>query len=214
MASFVEKTRAWLLRKLIVSAVIAGLGFGTGALWIFSHQRDFGDLDRETKIVELSQKRAKLRVEKAEIERRMEGFQAGVAVQRERSKQAEKVIASLHEDESWWDRVWANRAQQKTNDERLERMEKLRAAALAQTAELTQTLSQTRWEKDGVEISLQQTEGELAGLEASQSKLRWFAQTAWEKTKWFIAGGLGAYFFGPLLWTLAFSKRGRSERGT
>lgn len=202
MYAFLVKSGAWLLQKLLVAALIVGLGLAAYGLWIFLREQEFSDLRREALITELSAKRAHLLSAKTEIEKRMTEFQAGVEKQHERVRQAEKVIAILRELESWWDRLWGNPVQQKANAERLASMEKLKTGALSQVTELTRSLSQARWEKDGVEITLRQTESDLARVEASKSKIAHYLQAAWDETKWYVALAVGGYFFGPTLWAL------------
>lgn len=202
MYSFLANTGAWLVQKLLVAALIVGLGLAAYGLWIFLREQEFSDLRREALLAELSQKRAHLLEQKAEMEKRIAEFQAGVEKQRERVRQAEKVIAMLREMESWWDRLWGNPAQQKANEERLANMEKLKTGAVGQVEELTRTLTRTRWEKDGVEIALRQTEGDLSRVEASKSKIAHYLRAAWDEARWYVALALGGYFFGPTLWAL------------
>ncbi len=86
-------------------------------------------------------------------------------------------------------------------------------------AELHRLVTQSVWEKDGLDAHLRQLNAEVGSLEASQSRMRQYAGLAWEKTKWYIGLTLAAYFFGPTLWALMmyyavapFMARGRAIR--
>jgi hypothetical protein len=137
------------------------------------------------------------------VERQITGLRAEIEAQQARVKQAEKVVASLRELESWWDRWFGNRGQQSANAEQVRKMEELKLAATGKWAELQRTVTQVVWEKEGLELALRRTHDEIGHLEATRSRTRHYAVLAWERTKWFIGLALAGYFLGPTLWALA-----------
>jgi hypothetical protein len=202
MYSFLLKIGAWLVQKLVVAALIVGLGLAAYALWMFiSEQGDF-NLNRDALLRELTQKREQLTVAKIQIEKRLGELKAGVDEQQERVKRAQKVIDLLRSMESWWDRFWGNPSQQKANEEQRQKMEQVKTGALNQVTELSRTLTQTRWEKDGLEIELARVTREIVSIEESKSKAAHYLHTAWRETRWYVLIALVSYFAGPTLWAL------------
>ena len=202
MYLFLAKSGAWLLQKLLVAALIVGLGLAVYGLWIFLREQEYSDARREAVMRELALKREHILVAKAEVQKRLGSLEAGIETQRERVRQAEKIIGALRELESWWDRLWGTDAQQKANAEQVGRLERLKSGALGQVAELHGTLIRARGEKDGLEAALRQTELELATVEASKSKIAHYLQAAWREARWYVVLALAGYFFGPTLWAL------------
>jgi hypothetical protein len=202
MYAFLLRVGAWLAQKLAIAALIVVLGLAAYGLWIFVREQGDLNLHRDVLLKELVHKREQLVAAGAEIEKRLGELQAGIEVQRERVKRAQKVIDLLRSLESWWDRLWGNAPQQQANAEQLKRMEELQTGALAEVTQLTKKITQTRWEKDGVEIELARVGREITNLEASRSKVAHYLHAAWEESKWYLALALASYFFGPSLWAV------------
>jgi hypothetical protein len=202
MYSFLLKLCAWLAQKLAAAALIVVLGLAAYGLWLFLRDQGDFNLNRDALLNELNHRRAELSGAKQAVEKRLVDLQAGIELQHERVKRAQKVIDLLHEMESWWDRLWGNPAQAKANDEQLKRMEDVKSTALTQVAELGRTLTQTRWEKDGIELELERVTRQIVDIEASKSKFAHYVRAAWREAKWYVALALATYFFGPTLWAL------------
>jgi hypothetical protein len=202
MYAFLLRFAGWLAQKLAVAALIVGLGLAAYGLWMFVREQGDFNLQRDAFIRELTHKRDQLAEAKAGVGKRLSELQAGIEVQRERVKRAQKVIDLLSDMESWWDRLWGNPPQQKANAEQLKHMEELKAGALGKLTEFTKALTQTRWEKDGIEIELARINGEIVTIEASKSKVAHYLHAAWYEGKWYVALALGSYFFGPTLWAV------------
>lgn len=202
MYSFLLRFGGWLAQKLAVAALIVVLGLAAYGLWIFVREQGDFNVQRDTLIKELAHRRDQLAAAKVEVEKRLTELQTGLEVQQERVKRAQRVIDLLREMESWWDRLWGNPPQQKANAEQLKHMEALREGALGKVAEFTKTLTQTRWEKDGVEIELARVSREIVDLEASKSKVAHYLYAAWYEARWYVALALASYFFGPTLWAV------------
>lgn len=221
MYSLLLKFGAWLLQKLVVAGLIVGLGLAAWGLWLFLQEQGNFDLHRDALLRELTQKRGELIAAKTGIEQQVVQLQAGIETQRERVKRAQKVIDLLRDMESWWDRFWGNPSQQKANEEQLNRMQELKSGALGEITKLHRSLTQTRWEKDGLEIEISRLTREIVNIEDSKSRLAHYLRAAWRETKWYVALALASYFFGPTLWSLvmyfglaALVARGRPIRFT
>jgi hypothetical protein len=202
MYSFLVRLGGWLAQKLAIAALIVVLGVAAYALWMFVREQGDFNLQRDAMRRDLAQKRDQLTAAKIEVEKRLSEFQAGIEVQRERVKRAQRVIDLLQSMESWWDRLWGNPSQQKANEEQVKRMEELKTGALGQVAELTKTVTRAAWEKDGIEIELARVGREISGIEASKSKVAHYLYAAWHEAKWYVALALASYFLGPTLWAI------------
>lgn len=202
MYSFLLKFGAWLLQKLLVGALIVGLGLAAYGLWMFVREQGDFNVNRDAMIRELTVKRDQLQMARAEVEKRVTELQSEIGQQRERLTRAQRVIDLLREMESWWDRLWGNPSQQKANADQLKRMEEVKTGSIARVEEFTRLLTQSRWEKDGIELEIARIGRDIAGIEASKSKVAHYLYTAWLETRWYVALALASFFFGPTLWSL------------
>ncbi|MGH7946060.1 MAG: hypothetical protein ACREH8_04315 [Opitutaceae bacterium] len=213
------KLGSWLLQKLAAAAVIILLALAGYGLWLYLQEEGVFEERRVEKMQRAIAERDRLVEAQVAIEQRIAGARALIEKQKENAKKADKIIATLRDLESWWERWFGNREQQAGNVERLQKLEKMKTDMAGKVAELQRTVTQAGWEKEGVESALQRTNAEITNLEASRSRGRHFAVVAWEKTKWWILLALAGYFFGPTLWSLAmyyglapFMSRGRPIR--
>lgn len=213
------KLARWLLAKFGGALLIVALGLAAYGLWLFL--RDNIDVDRrrgETLAV-LHGKRDELAKARAAVEQRLADFKKEVETQQQRAEQASKVLASLRELESWWDRLVGNPVQQKANADQMEKMSRVARESTERVTQLRRTIRQTLWEKEGAEIELSRVETEIQRVENSRSAAVLYLERAWQQAKWYVLLALGAYFFGPTLWALAmfygfavFAGRGRPIR--
>lgn len=209
----------WLLQKLAAAAVIVLLALGIYGLWIFVQEEGVLEQQRVERLQRAMVNRDHLLAAQAALDRHIEAVRRDIERQKERLKQAEKVVATLRELESWWERWWPwsdRKAQQSANAEQLQRMETLKAEAGHQWSALQKTLTAMIDHRDEVGRAVSRTNAEIQQLEASRSRARHYVVLAWEKTKWVIGIALAGYFFGPTLWKLAmyfgvapFMARGR-----
>lgn len=215
MQSVLIKIGLWLLQKLGAALIIVILAIAGYALWLFLQEEGMLESKRVERLAQVVAERDRLLAAQAAVEQRLAGIRAEVEQQRERGKQAEKVITMLRELESWWDRWFGNREQQATNEERVRKMEALKGDTVIKVAELQRVITQTIWERDGVDQALRRTNAEVANLEASRSRARHLIIMAWEKVRWYVAIALGAYFLGPSLWagTMYFAVAPLLSRG-
>ncbi|MSU49061.1 MAG: hypothetical protein EXS37_08260 [Opitutus sp.] len=196
------KLVSWLGQKLIGAALIVAIALAGYGLWLFLQEEGMLEKSRVTKIQQAIAERDHLQAAHAAIERRIAGIRDEIETQKARVKQAEKIIASLRQLESWWDRWFGNRQQQSTNADQAKKMEELKVEATGRWAELQRTVTQVIWEKDGLELALRRASTEIGQLEAGRSRARHYVLLAWDKTRWFVVIALAGYFFGPTLWAL------------
>lgn len=196
------KFASWLAQKLLVAALIVVLALAAYAGWLYWQEEGRAEAERAGRLQRALVERDQMLAAQAAIEKRLTAMRAEIASQQQRIQQADRVIATLRELESWWDRWFGNSAQQAANSERRQNVEKLKSDTTAKLADLQRTLTQVIWEKDGADATLRKLNAEVAHLEASRSRAREYAALAWDRTKWLIAAALAAYFLGPTLWSL------------
>jgi hypothetical protein len=213
------KFASWLVQKLAAAAIIVLIALAGYGLWLFLQEEGIFEERRIEKMQRALAERDRLLDAQAAIEERITAARALIEKQKDNAKKADKIIATLRELESWWERWFGNREQQAGNAERLQKMEKLKSDTAAKVVDLQRAVTQAISEKDGVEQTLRRTNAEIGNLEASRSRTRQYAVVAWEKTKWWVLVALATYFFGPTLWSLAmyyglapFMSRGRPIR--
>ncbi len=112
---------------------------------------------------------------------------AALTAEETRTRQAEKVIASLRALESTWDRLVGNPAQQQANAEQIRRMEEMRDTARSKAAAIKQELSRLTWEKDGLEIDLGRLAGEIRREENDRSPTWHYLSLAGKKSRGWLA---------------------------
>lgn len=220
MFSLLSKFGGWLLCKLGVAALIVALGLGACAAWLYLRDNVDFDMHRAETLRLLTEERGRLNAALAEVRERITHFEAEIAAQEERLRTAERVIAVLRGDESLWRTLW-NRLfgpseQARTTEERLARLEKMKADTTARVAQLRGLLTRTVWERDGLEISRAQVDQRKAAVEQEKSKVRHYLEAAWRRTRWAVILALAAWFFGPTLGCLTlyyglapFASRGK-----
>jgi hypothetical protein len=210
---------AWAGQKLVVAALIVVIALAGYGLYLYMQEEGLFEEKRLERLQHAIAERDHLLKAQQAVAEKITGIQADIEKQKARAKQADKVISTLREIQSWWDRWFGNRQQQTANEEQIRKMEKLKEDSAGKVGELQRLVTQSVWEKDGIDANLRRVNAEVGTLEASRSRARQFVSLAWEKTKWYILLALAAYFFGPTLWALflyylvaPFMSRGRAIR--
>lgn len=219
MQALLLKLAGWLSQKVVAAALIVAIALAGYGFWLFLQEEGMFEGRRVERLERARAERDQLLTAQTMITEKITAMRLEIDKQRDNAKRAEKVITTLREIESWWERWFGNKEQQAANVEQIQRMEKLKNDSAAKVADLHRLVTQTIWEKDGIEVHLRRVNAEVETLEASRSRVRQFAVMAWEKTKWYILFALAAYFFGPTLWALMmyylvapFMARGRAIR--
>jgi hypothetical protein len=199
------KLARWLFQKLAGAALIIVLGLAAYGLWLFL--RENVDMDRQqAETLRLLQvKRAELVKAQADVEKRLVDLRAGIAEQQERAQRAQKVLDQLRELESWWERWWpwgGGANQQKANQEQMQRMSELAKESTKRLGDLRRMVTQTSFEKQGVDAELTRVDGEIGAVERARSEAVFYWRRAWDKGKWYVLIAVGSYLVGPTLWAL------------
>lgn len=187
----------WLFQKVAAALLMTVLALCAYGLWLFLRDNVDFDLHRNEVIMALSGERSHLREAMKDVDQRLDRLDEEMQAEKQRIRQAEKVIATLKDLESTWDRLVGNPEQQKANAEQMAHMQKLRDDAQAKLTTLQTQYQRGVWEKDGLQISLGRLESKIKTAEAATSKVEHYLLIAWLQTRWWLAGALALYFFGP-----------------
>ena len=206
MLTLLYRLVSWLAQKIGVGLLIVVLGLGAYAVWLFARDHIDFDAQRLRVLQTLSGERQKLQAALNDVNQRLVNLQAEQAAQQDRAREADQVIAALRADDSWWRGVWSklfgDSAEQRTKEERIARVEKLKTDATARVAQLKETITHTTWERDGLEIALGRVDRNLAEVERNKSKVMHYLSLAWAKTRWYVIVALASWFLGPTVWSL------------
>jgi hypothetical protein len=203
----------WVASKFATGLLIVILGVTACALWVYL--RDNVDFDqwRQDMVRTLTGQRTKLKTALADVHERLDQISGTIAADREKEKQAEKVIDGLTTQRSSWDRYFGDREQQLKIEARLIEMNALRDSLEAEIQRKQEEFTHTTWERDGLEIALGKLDAKIQAIEARRSKVMHYLELAWNypighgwlrwpvKTWVFLV--LGLYFIGPTLGKLA-----------
>ena len=185
-----------MLGRFILGAVLGALAVGGYGFWLFSHDQGDFDLRRNQTTTTLAVKRQEIQNAMQDVRKRRDEVSAEIEAEGARAQQADKVIVTLHDLESTWDRFIGNPAQQKANAEQITRMEEMRAMAQAKQAGLKQELTRLIWERDGLELSLGKIDRQLAVAEGHKSIVWHYLSEAWSRMGWGVGVALALYCFG------------------
>lgn len=206
MFSLFLRFGAWLVRKLGGAVLIVALGLGACAVWLYLRDNVDFDAQRSAELRRMAAERAQLDTALAEVRERLARYEAEIAAQEERLRTAERIIAVLRGDESLWRALW-NRLfgpsdQARTTEERLARVEKIKADSAARVAQLRELVARTIWERDGLEISRGRIDQRQAKVEREESAIVHYLENAWLRTRWYVISALAVWFLGPTLGAL------------
>ena len=201
---------SWILVRLLAGALLALLLLAALGLWRFN--RDPGDFTvrRSQRIADLKGQEQQAQASLDKVKKQREETSAEIEAEEVRAAQADRVIVTLHDLASTWDRYVGNPAQQKANDEQIKRMETLREAARQKQAELKQERTRLIWERDGLEIALQKVRDQVASIDEEQSALAYYLSDTWDRAQYWYTGFLVVLFF----WLLMFAPRPRFAEDT
>jgi hypothetical protein len=203
MQGLLLKFASWLFQKLAAAALIVLIALAAYSCWLFLQEEGVFEAGRVAKMEQAIAERNRLLDAQNAIEQRIAGARALIEKQKDNAKKVDKIIATLRELESWWERWFGNREQQEGNAERLKKMEKVKSDTAEKMGELQRAISASIGEKDGVDQALRRANAEVQNLEASRSRARHYVVVAWDRTKWWVLLALASYFLGPTLWALA-----------
>lgn len=217
--SFLYRSTAWFLRKVLAAVVIVSLALVTYAVYLFLHDTTDLDATRAQRIAILSHRQETLLAERTEVEGRIESLRVKLSIEQERADRAGRVIDTLESLRSRWERWFGNAAQQRNNDEQIARMKNVQSDARQVVLQLQRSITQAAWEREGLEVAIEPVERELTALQKVHSPALHYLNTAWYRARWIIAVCAFLYFFGAwfgrvvLFYGVApFISRGRAIR--
>lgn len=198
---------SWILKRLLAGALLALLLLAALGLWRFN--RDPGDfaLRRSQRMADLKGQEQQVQASLEKVKKQREETSAEIDAEEARSTQADRVIVTLRDLASTWDRYVGNPAQQKANDEQIKRMETVRDAAKQKQVELKQERTRLIWERDGLEIALQKVQAQVASIDEQQSAIAYYLSDTWNRAQYWYTGFMVILFF----WLLMFAPRPRFE---
>jgi endonuclease/exonuclease/phosphatase (EEP) superfamily protein YafD len=207
LSTMLLKFLGWLLTRFIAGALVAILLLAGVGWW--RYHRDPGDFvrRRSEQLAGLKARQDQIKASLENVRKKREETSAEIDAEEARAAQADRVIVTLRELSSTWDRYVGNPAQQKANDEQIKHMETLREGARSKQTELKQGRTRLVWERDGLEIAQQQVEAQIAGVDESQSALAFYLSDTWDRAQGGYLIFLGVYFFALLV----FAPRPRAE---
>ena len=169
-------------------------------VWLVVHDRS--KLNRETsmrdQVAELEQRIAQLKAKSGALAPEIPNEQSRVA-------QSEKVIRELTDLQSTWNLVTGNKAQQRANEERMQKMEALHATSVARVASLQQELAHLHFESESLKAQQTRIESELRLEQARQNGLPYKAGRVWLRVRGWLCLVLS---LGVVAWMI----RSRSSR--
>ena len=206
MLSLFYRVASWLVQKVGVAVLIVVIGLAGYACWLFARDHIDFDAHRLELLQRFSGEQRHLQAAHAEVQQRIARLETERAAQQDRVRTADRVIAALRADDSWWQSVWdklfGDATEVRTKEERLARLEKMKADTTARVAELKESITHATWERDGLEIALGRVDRSLAEVERDRSKVLHYLGRAWARTKWYVIVALASWFFGPTVWSL------------
>jgi septal ring factor EnvC (AmiA/AmiB activator) len=193
-----------LMKKAGVAALLVAVGLGAYAFWLAARDPVDFDLRRSESLRLLTDEQQHLLAALGDVKQRIARLETALATQQERLHTSDRAIAALRAGDIWWrtawDRLFGDADQVRTKEERLARLEKLKADATARAAELRPTIIRASWERDGMEIDLERVNRHLAAVERNRSKTLHYLSLAWQRSRWYVIAALALWFLAPTLW--------------
>ncbi|QYM80658.1 hypothetical protein K0B96_08675 [Horticoccus luteus] len=206
----------WIIvRKLLPPVLLAAAVLGGTAWWLHRHAVADEVADRATQRQQRDARRAALRESVAQANQRLDRLSLEITAERKRADQADKIAAGLREQESTWDRLVGNPAQQRANAERLAKMERFHADALARIAAAETEATRLTWQRDAQALDLQDLDAAGSAPAAATTTVAtatppssWaeridYVAPAWDRVKWVLLGVIVAWFVLPPLFRFA-----------
>ncbi|HTJ77540.1 MAG TPA: hypothetical protein VL357_00955 [Rariglobus sp.] len=200
MSSPFSKFGYWLVRKLLMAAVVAVVGFITYGLWLFERDAD----GYENNQAALVGQREHFQSEEAALKTQTAELDARIASQEQRVVMAGQVIKTLKGMDSTWDRLIWNRAQQRAYDEQSARMQVVRKTAEADLVRLRH--DRIKMNRAYEHAAAESARAERAVTDHGKEIPVWrhYLQEAWAQGRWYAGLVVAAYLLGPTLVFLKF----------
>jgi hypothetical protein len=202
MQSLISRFLAWLALKAVTLVVIGALGVAGTALWIFVRDGQLRERDRLVRRAELVAELGRQPELRAGAEARLQRWMVEIEVERQRVDRAARVLQTLTELDTWWERWFGDAEQARRNRDRAESVKRVREEAQQQIATLDRAREQAAREVTRIAEREVELRAELRALEAAQPEWVRYLVRGWEQARTGLAVAIAVYLFGPTLWKL------------
>ncbi|MCX6956378.1 MAG: hypothetical protein NTV51_29945 [Verrucomicrobia bacterium] len=199
----------WVFEKFAAGVLIVGLGLAACGLWLFLKDNVDFDQWRQEVVRTIDGERTRTKAALDDVHKRMDRIAAEITAEQEKGKQVDKILATLKDLESTWDKYTGQAEQQKTNAERITNLTAMRVTITAKVAALQQVFTRTTGERDGLELALGKVEAKLAEVKEQESKVMHYVERTWNyevgrapirlPLRIWAMIALGLYFVGPTI---------------
>lgn len=197
MYGFLYRLGAWLLQKVGIAVLIAVVALVGMGLWLYARDQVDSETRRLEYVTQLEATRVAVLEAQEETRQALRELKTGIAKQEARMAQANRVIKTLRELESWWAGLFGDPVQQQLNADRIARMESLKTDAALTVSSLARQLEIVSSREDDLAFRLQSIETDLMRSHESESAAAHYLRNAWNRSKGYLLVTLLIYFFGP-----------------
>ncbi len=196
MFSSLRKFISWAFLKLAFGVVVAAAGLAIYSLWLFQHDApDFSGVHARL-VADLTEKKTTAQAARDEAQKERAGLQQEFAAHQTRATRAAGIIETLRSLDSWWEKLFGNREQQRINARRIDELKTMEKTSRDAASQLRRKLSLAVTAVEMRERELQRIDTRLELVEATDSPIVHYLVLAWDAGKWFVVAWLGLYFFG------------------
>lgn len=197
MYGFLYRLGTWLLTKvgMVVAIVVVAL-VGTG-VWLYVQDQVDAETRRMEHVARLKGERSRLESVRAEFAESVAHYEQTAQLQRERIERANRIITTLRELESWWDRIWGNPEQQQANADQIVRMEALRTDAGNRLEEIGRDIGAAAGELQSMDFRIENLTRDITAVEEGGSLSGHYLRAAWLQVRDYLVIALALYLFGP-----------------
>jgi len=202
--SSLRKFISWAFLKLAFGMFIAVAGLSIYALWLFQHDDpDFSAVHARL-VAELTEKKVSAQTARDEAQNEWVALQQEIAAHEDRAARAGRIVEGLHSLESWWEKLFGNREQQRINARRIAEMTKLQQEEQDAAGKLRGKMGKASSDVEKRDRQLQRVDARLELAMATDSVRVHYLVLSWDAGKWFVVAALVLYFFGPTIRKLFF----------
>lgn len=204
MFSSLRKFISWAFLKLAFAVFIATTGLGVFALWLQQHDDpDFSAVHARW-VADLQQKQTAAQAARDEAEKELNGYQHEFAAHQNRAARAAAIIENLRSLDSWWEKLFGNREQQRLNAVQIGELKKREKDSLNAANALRRNLTRTAIAVAARARDWEWINSQLRLAQETDSRVIHYLNASWQGANWFVVAWLGLYFFGPTLRKLVF----------
>ncbi|MEZ5278306.1 MAG: hypothetical protein R3F07_18135 [Opitutaceae bacterium] len=192
----------WLSRKLLVGILIVAVGLGAYGLYLYLSENVRVELERQHLVDRLEAEMESAQLAIGVLENELEGVQRKIEAARTSATAADRILSGLESLQSYWDWILSSPAERAELKKRKEQARKRRDDNLKLVEVLNGRLDSISMEQAGLQAQMEVVTERIAALEASPSKVVYYAKRAWEAVRGPLLLALFFFFFGPTLWSV------------